>query len=272
LFTLIFGGYERLMSLVCFFFIPLVFWTSGIRKDGLIFLFMSLIFYHFYKALQVRRWWNIIIIAISLFMLFLIRSFLALTLLPALLAWGISEKINHRPWKTFSLVYSLSIILFFASGFGGPVDFPRKISERQQEFFRLKGGSVVRLDTLTNDPVSYLKILPQALNHVFLRPYPGEQSSMLFRFAAWETWFIIAIFALAVIYPSPSRGAVLRNPFVASILFYGISNYLLIGYTIPFLGAIVRYRNIFETLFLTVLARCTEWKAIPLIKTYIKNI
>jgi hypothetical protein len=156
------------------------------------------------------------------------------------------------------------------SGRWGPVDFPRKISDRQEDFFRLKGGSKVRLDTLTSNPSSYIKVLPQALNHVLLRPYPGEQSSLLFRIAAWETWFILAMLLLAVLYPSPTTVVVLKMPFIAAVLCYVLSNYLLIGYTIPFLGAIVRYRIIFETLFLAVIMRCIHWRNLPLVKRILK--
>ena len=151
------------------------------------------------------------------------------------------------------------------------MDFPGKIKERQQEFFRLKGGSQVKLDSLDERPLSYVKILPQALNHVFLRPYPGEQSSLLYRFSALETWFCMIIFLLALVFPSRSASQVLVQPIVLTIIFYGLTNYLLIGYTIPFLGAIVRYRIIFETLFLAMLVRCTRWNDIPLVNSYIKN-
>jgi len=268
--SMVFSGYEKGMALVFFFFILMVFWTSGIRKDGLILLFLSLVFYHFYCVLQSFRWKSVLIIAISLFMLFLVRSFLALTLIPALLAWGLSGKLQRSPWKVFSIVYAFSILLFFLSGQFGPVNFPRKIMERQQEFFRLKGGSEVRLDSLQNSPASYLRIMPEALNHVFLRPYPGEQSSLLFRFSALETWFCLFIFILALLFPSSSSRWVLIQPIVVTIIFYGLTNYLLIGYTIPFLGAIVRYKIIFETLFLAILVRCIRWKDLPLIKSYIK--
>jgi hypothetical protein len=269
--SIVFAGYEKGMAFVFFFFIPMVFWTSGIRKDGLIFLFLSLVFYHFYHVLISWRWKSIFIVALSLFMLFLVRSFLALTLVPALLAWGLSVKFLRSPWKVFSLVYVICIFLFFLSGQFGPVDFPKKISERQQEFFRLKGGSQVKLDSLDERPLSYIKILPQALNHVFLRPYPGEQSSLLYQFSAVETWFCIIIFLLALAFPSPTARKVLVTPVVLTIIFYGLTNYFLIGYTIPFLGATVRYRIIFETLFLAVLVRCIRWHDLPLIRLYIKN-
>lgn len=270
LFSLSFAGYEKLMSLIFFFFIPMVFWTSGIRKDGLILLFMSLIFHHSFILRKTKYWRSLLVIAVSLFMLFLVRSFLLLTLIPVLLAWGISVQCKLPPWKTFGIIYFISILFFFLSGSFGPVDFPRKISERQQEFFRLKGGSEVKLDSLNKEPLSYLKVLPQALNHVFLRPYPGDQSSMLSRFSSLETWFMVLMLILAMLRPSTDAGHILRQPLVVAILFYSLSNYLLIGYTIPFLGAIVRYRIIFETLFLAILVRCIRWNAVPLLKSYIK--
>lgn len=266
LFVVAYAGYERIMALVFFFFIPLVFWTSGIRKDGLIFLFLSLTFYHFYKAMRTWKWRSLIIVALSLFMLFLVRSFLALTLIPALLAWAIAEKVNYASWKVFTLVYGVSILLFFLTASFGPVDFPQKVSERQQEFFRLKGGSAVELDTLGTSPADYIRLLPQAVNHVFLRPYPGEQSSMLYRFSSAETWFCLIVFAAALFFRAPGSRSMISSPVILAILLYSLSNYLLIGYTIPFLGAIVRYKIIFESLLLAIAARSLNWKAIPLFR------
>ena len=269
LFNRTYPGYEKSMAAVFLFFIPMVFWTSGIRKDGLIFLFLGLIFYHFQLFLSDRKWPRIMIITLSLFMLFLIRNFVALTLLPALLAWGIATKGTKKAWQVFSLVYGISLVLFFLSAITGPVNFPRKITERQFEFFRLKGGSHIQLDSLHGDPLSYIRILPQALNHVFLRPYPGEQASLLFRFSSLESWFCIFLFLLLLLYPAPAARGIFRSPFMMTIIFYSLNNYLLIGYTIPFLGAIVRYRIIFETLLLAVITLHIRWKSIPLIKSYI---
>jgi hypothetical protein len=270
LFTAVFSGYERQMASVFFFFIPMVFWTSGIRKDGLVFLFMSIIFYHFYFFLKAGEWRRLAIVVLSLFMLFLVRNFLALTILPALLSWGITEKTRTSAWKIFSMVFGFCIFIFFLSARMGPVDFPQKIADRQQEFFSLQGGSEVKLDSLGKGPVSYIKILPQAVNHVFFRPYPGEQSSMLYSFSAIETWLCLLVLILVIIFPSDSLHSILRRPFIVAVLFYGLANYLLIGFTIPFLGAIVRYRIIFETLFLAVMTGCIQWKKVPLIRHILK--
>jgi len=270
LFSSVFPKYEKSMALVFFFFIPLVFWTSGIRKDGLILLFMALIFYHFYFFLKSGQWKRLIVILISLFMLFLIRSFLTLTIIPALIAWWIAEKYRIASWKVFLAVYGFCLVLFFVSARVGPVNFPQKISERQQDFFRLKGGSEVQLDSLGTDFSDYLKILPQAANHVFIRPYPGETSSLLYKFSMLESWGMVIMFILAVVYPATDLRKIIATPIVLTLIFYGLSNYLLIGYTIPFLGAIVRYRIIFETLFLAIIIRCTGWNKIPLLKSYIK--
>jgi hypothetical protein len=152
----------------------------------------------------------------------------------------------------------------------GPVNFPQKISDRQQDFFRLKGGSEVPLDSLGTSLTDYIKILPQAANHVFIRPYPGEESSLLYKFSMLESWGLVIMFLLSVIYPASDLRRIISIPMVLAIIFYGLSNYLLIGYTIPFLGAIVRYRIIFETLFLAVIIRCIGWNKIPGLKSYIK--
>ncbi len=262
LFSRLFDGRDNITVAVLFFFVPMVFWTSGIRKDGLILLFMSVIFYQYFLFLKNGQWRKLVFIAFSLLMLFLVRSFLALSMLPVLLAWYIAEKRTSRVWLSFGIIYGICLVLFFLSARIGPVNFPQKITDRQQEFFRLSGGSRVQLDTLGTSPADYIYLLPQALNHVLVRPYPGEQTSPLILVSTLETWFLVLMFLLALAFPAKGFRIIFTHPCIVAILCYGISNYLLVGYTIPFLGAIVRYRIIFETLFLVLIAHSIDWKRI----------
>jgi hypothetical protein len=264
LFVTLFPLRKTLMLLVFFFFVPLVFWTSGIRKDGMILLSTGLFFYGFYWFLEKRQWKMLAIALIALIGVALNRNFVALSLIPVAIAWLISRYSSIRPLSSFIFVYSLSLVLFFTSAYIGPVNIPGKFMERQADFMALKGGSYVTLDRLEDDPASFLKLLPQALNHVFLRPYPGESHGVLYIFSAIETWVVLLIFLLCFLFPLPLAKRPGLPPAVIAMLFFALSNYLFIGYTIPFLGAIVRYRIIYESILLAIAVVYLNWEKLRL--------
>jgi len=260
-FSGLFPGKENLFIIIFFFFVPLIFWTSGIRKDALIFLSAGLFFYGLQQFLREGKKTYLLLTGSALFLLFLNRSFVGLSVLPPAVAWTISHYRGIKPLRTFFFVYAISSIVFFLSSHIGPVDLPGAFVRRQSDFLALKGGSFVHLDKLEPDPMSFLRILPQALNHVFLRPVPGERPGILSWFSGIETYFVLLIFLLSFIRPDKNIRILSSAPMLA-ILFFAFTNYLFIGYTIPFLGATVRYRIIFESLLLAIAVARIRWKAI----------
>ena len=259
-FSQLFPGKEKLFLIIFFLFVPLVFWTSGIRKDALIFLSSGLFFYCLLRFFQCGRKWFLLYTGLALLLLFLNRSFIALSIIPAAIAWSISHFRGVKPWRSFFFVYSLSSVLFFLSSAIGPVNLQKAFVKRQADFQALKGGSYVELDNLEPHPLSFIRILPQALNHVFLRPIPGEQPGALSLFSGVETYFVLLILILSFLVPARDNIPIPDSAPLLAILFFAFSNYLFIGYTIPFLGAIVRYRIIFESLLLTVAATRINWQ------------
>lgn len=256
----VFPGRQKVIMLVFFFFIPLIFWTSGIRKDGLILFSTGLFFYSFHSFLEQKKGTMLVVSLVALAGIALNRNFVALSLIPATLAWLISIYGRVRPLRSFVFVYSLSLVIFFVSAVVGPVNIPARFVQRQADFMALKGGSLVELDKLEDDPLSFIKLLPQALNHVFLRPYPGESHGALYIFSTVETWFVLLIFLLFLVFPQPLLKGSISRAVVPALVFFSISNYLFIGYTIPFLGAIVRYRIIYESILLALLVARINWE------------
>jgi hypothetical protein len=50
-----------------------------------------------------------------------------------------------------------------------------------------------------------------------------------------------------------------NHPFIYFCLFFSLSMLLMIGYTIPIIGAIVRYRSIYLPLLILPLICYTDW-------------
>jgi hypothetical protein len=184
-------------------------------------------------------------------MAYIIRNYVALGLMPAAVAWYLASGSKISSAKIFAAVYVTGIVLFFASHYFHPsIDLPQKVAKRQSEFMALEGGSYISVETLQPTFVSYLMLLPQGLLNTFLRPYIGERNSYLYQGSAIETLFCLLFFITAIIFKRTDYKQWVTHPFMLAIFFFALTNYLLIGFTVPFVGAIVRYKSVYELLFL----------------------
>jgi hypothetical protein len=131
---------------------------------------------------------------------------------------------------------------------------------RQHQFLELEGNTRFALDTLRPNALSFLKVLPQAVNNTLLRPYPWEAKGVLQYAAALEIILFIVLVIVALLRPAKNRRELLGHPLILTLLFTAVLLYIVTGYTVPFPGAIVRYKVIGELFFLSVLTLCTDWQ------------
>lgn len=251
-----FPGNEKILSFWLFFFPPLVFWWCGIRGDGLLLFFTALLLTGFFKALEQKKRLLNAPVLIGIAGMLILRSVLLLLWIPALIAAYLHWKKQWRGWKTAAGVYGALVVLFFATlalgeGRSGP-DF---VIERQRSFFALDGNTRFELDTLTRSPLSFLRIAPQALAHTFVRPHIGEAKGALQWLAAGEALLFAVLLLLFILYRKRIRPDWDGDPTLFYPLLFALSLYLFIGYTIPFPGAIVRYKvqgELFLFLYMTL--------------------
>lgn len=254
---------KKLTILLSTFLLPsFIYWTSGIHKDGLLFAGIAFIIYCVYFGLQqnrvsFRRW---VIIIISLLLVLVLRNFLVPILLPALLAWVLAQKEGKRPLMTFASVYLLCIVLFFTARYINPfLDFPQSLVDRQQAFLGLKGGSAVAIDHLQASTGSFVKNAPQAFLLSTIRPYPSDVKHILSLAAAAEIGLLMVFFLLFLFLRQPG---IRLTPILLFCLFFSFSVLMSIGYTVHFLGAIVRYRSIVLPFLVIPMMASIHWKKI----------
>jgi hypothetical protein len=254
---------RKLAVLLATFLVPsFIYWTSGLHKDGLIFVGFALIAYQMYFGFKERRFpfYRIMLILLGLVMLLALRNFLIITTIPAMIAWILSHKLRFRPVFVFSAVYLLFIVFFFTARQVVPkLDFPAAVVTKQHEFLDLKGGTPVPVDSLAPQFHSFVTNAPQAFSLSVLRPYPSDVRHLLSLAAAIETGLLLLLFVVFLVLRNPG-GRI--TPFILFCLFLSFSVLMMIGYTVNFLGAIVRYRSIvLPFLVVPVMARI-NWKRI----------
>jgi len=247
------------LLLLIFFFPPLVFWLSGIRADGLILFFLALLLLHFRRWLYNNKKWSVLVCMLAGLGMLIFRSQVLLIILPCLTAWYISVKFNRKPLTIFLWVFGIGALSFFASAWLSPhKNLPTMIVQRQQEFMALK-GTRFPLDSLQPSVTGFARVLPQAVSHTFIRPYVWEAKGLLQIMTAVEILVCWLLVLLAIIKKDKYWKKELGNPLLVLCLFFGITLYIFIGYTIPFPGAIVRYKAIPELLLLPLPVIITNW-------------
>lgn len=259
LFIKIFPDKKTLLIVGLFLLPSLLYFSAGIHKDGLIFLALGICCYNLFYIIKERLSLKRIVLLLSgLLIIFLLRNFVLITLLPAMIAWMIAEKNKRFILQTFIVVYLFFILLFFGLGRLHPVlDLPQYVSTRQIAFVQIaKGGqSAININPLFPHFRSFLNNSPQALNHSLMRPYLTEKFTLLYIPAAVEILIYEVLLVIFLLFRSNEK----PNAFIYFCIFFSLSMFLMIGYTIPIIGAIVRYRSIYFPFLIIPIIYYTDW-------------
>ncbi len=244
IFRLLYARYplKKFWIIASVFLLPsTLFWCSGIHKDGLILSAAGLSFYLIDKQLKAGvTLKKMFALAACMLIIFALRNYVAFALAPALLTYGLVNKFASKQNLIFAAVYLSGAVLFFCASLINPaLDFPAFVVAKRNEFFLLEANSGVAAIPLLPTVKSFVAFIPYALDMAVLQPHVTGIKNLAYLPAAFE---IVALFVLvlaAVIFFNSKR--LTGN---VSLLLFGISILLVCGYTVPFVGAVVRYRSI----------------------------
>ncbi|MBX2925775.1 MAG: hypothetical protein KF746_26500 [Chitinophagaceae bacterium] len=238
-----------LLFLFIFFLPSCLFWNSGIHKDGLIVFFTGIFIYCIHRFIhpgKARLFLLFITALICFFFIFLFRNVTALLLVPCTAAWLWSARLSQRHYIPHLVIYIFCAFFFFGTSFlSQKFNLPLQLAEKQHEFLVLEGNSRLPLTPLEPTVNSYIHVFPQAVNHVFLRPYITEITGIFQFMSFMETTGLALILITTVWKYRTNMLQTLLHPFSLFLITLSFSGLLLIGYTIPFTGAIVRYKSFY---------------------------
>lgn len=255
---------RKLPVLLATFFVPSFFyWTSGLHKEGLLFLGISLVIYHIYFAYKEKKFGIIRIAGIltGLLLLLILRNFLIIIIVPAIIAWIFANRFPKHTIASFLGVYIFFGILFFTLRYVDPrLDFPQAVVNKQQAFMKLGGRSSVTIRELEPTAFSFLKNTPQAFTLSAMRPYPSDIRHLLSLGAALEIGLLLLFFVISIIWRK--KNIATSKSTVLFCIFFSLSLLMAIGFSVNILGAIVRYRSIMFPLVVVLMAAQTDWNKI----------
>jgi hypothetical protein len=252
IFAQIFPSRKSIVVVTVFLLPSCLYFTSGLHREGLIFLALGIMCFNMFQSFKEGLTANrCIFILCAIALIFLLRNFIFIALLPALTGWMIASKKKKLIFTTFVAVYVFFTLIFFSLKFIHPkLDLPQYVSSRQLAFIELsnRASSAVNINPLFPNFRSFLNNAPQALNHALMRPYMTEGTTLFYTPLAIEILLYELLLLTYFLFPFKIQA---YHSFIYFGLFFSISIFLLIGYTIPILGAIVRYRSIYFPFFLT---------------------
>jgi len=267
---------KKWQLIIAVFLIPsFLYWTSGLHKEGLIFLGFSLVIFNFYSGLKKRKFsaGNILLILLGLLLVLPLRNFLIIILVPALIAWFLASRFAKRPLVVFGICYVSFVIFFFTAKYiNANLDFPQAVVRKQKEFVALHGNSSVPMKKLEPTFSSFIINTPQAISLSMLRPYPSDVKHILSLAAAVETDLLLFLFFVSLFWKEKNEKHNQSSIFIYFCLFLSISILITIGYAVNNLGAIVRYRSIVLPFLLAPVFCGINWQKINnLLFNNIKN-
>ena len=270
IFNSIYENQKIKIIIVCFFIPSILLYTACIHKDGIVFICISMIAYFlfYYNTKQKSFLKYLLLILLFTSVLFILRNHIVIALIPSIILSLLYRSLLTKKLIKLMTVYSLMITCFFFLQFNN-TNLAQILINRKSEFqLASTGNTDINLNELKPDIISYLYNFPQAFNHSFLRPYLFEFKTLSVNLTAIEILMFEILFLLFLFYRKISSAKLhWFNVFGICLMLH---LFLIIGYTIPNIGAIVRYRSVFWIFLITPVICNIDEKKIKWLPQFLK--
>lgn len=229
------------------FLIPSVlFWGSGVLKEGLLIFGLGLLLYSFQKSIfQHFCAWNLVLLIISLLILVYTKFYVLAALAPVLLAnmWIIFTNNRYALPKFLIMILLFIDIAVLLPLLGPGYDMFSLMVAKQHDFIGLSlaenAGSFITPLNIEPNLASFIMNTPMALVNSVFRPFITDVSSPMILLSFIENILLYILIVLVFLFPRKSN---LNWRIILFCLFFVVLLFSLTGLITPVLGALVRYR------------------------------
>ena len=263
LFIKIYPGSQVWVIMGCFLLPSTLYFSSGIHKDGLVLLLMAVVIYGVYQSLSKNRISikRLLFILAGLILLFLVRNFILLALLPALFAWILVAKTKWNTALVFISVYLFGGLAFFNINAVITKINPPDIIVKKQEAYKSLPIAATQIELAALQPTvkSFASNIPQALGHVLFLPYPGQQPVKSLLPFSFELYFYLFLLLLLFFFKKKDNLPA-DKLLMFFTLFFILTVFLFIGYIVPNIGSLIRYRSLYLPFIITPVLCSLNWE------------
>jgi len=240
-------GRERLLMVAIFLLPSVLFWGSGVIKESLLFFGLGLLLWQALKMLGGELGvWGLLLIAGSSVLLLHLKIYVLASLLPALVILFMERFAQRVPFvlRTLLVLFSFVYLGLNLHNMVPGLDVLEILAVKQRDFIGLaqatNAGSFVMPERLEPTAWSFVKQAPYALYITLFGPlvHPGGGAFNLV--SAAENAVVVLVLVVLWWYRLPRRS--LDNVLLTALITYVVFLALIIGWTTPVMGALVRYR------------------------------
>ncbi len=232
---------NRVLLLMLMFLLPsFVFWSSGFHKEGILFSLIGWLLLAVRRCTQHRiRIKYILAIIFCLLVITFLRSYLMLFLLPFLSVFVFIEK---KQIKNPIYLY-LGTAVLFCSIFSSlqyflNISLIQYTANAHNDFLNLSANTKISERLLTGTASDFIAYLPNALRIGFVEPLLSANSVVLFP-SLFDQFLLAVLIVLLVVNFKKTKA---NNLSLFFLFFTGII-FLFLGYSVPVLGALARYKS-----------------------------
>lgn len=231
-------------AMILFTLMPgILIWTSGVLKESLVMIGISAGCWALLANKSSLRKRGLLFI-LSAFVLLQVKPYFLAALLPAFIALWLSRNLAPYSGKSFLKQWGIWLTCI-AIGFGSAalfnVDLLGAVSQKQNDFLNhaevIKAGSMVSIERLDGSFKRFIMVTPTALKNALIEPLPWNFSGLPSILMMLENILFLGLLALALF-----QGSSKKNELALFLGQFALPVILLIGFTTPVLGAIMRYR------------------------------
>lgn len=258
---------KRNILIIGVFLMPSVlFWYSGVHKEAICICGIGFTTLFVVRCFQKKINFQLLIITlISILLLALTRLYLLAIIIPTATSLYFSLN-NKKVFTTYKIVYGLSAILLIIAVLIKPNLNPVNEFIATQKYFEIvgAGNAEIKIPKLEPSIWSLIKNSPTAFFSTLFKPSLLSISShnvIMKIFAGSETLFVCLLIIFTFF--KGKWQLYYKHPIVVYVIYIVVFYYILLGLTIPNLGALFRYKSMVLPLLIPVLLLVLNTEQFP---------
>ena len=250
--------------------IPTVlFFTSNGLKECLLITLVSFFIYYLSYIIQDKiRYINILLLIGLVYLIFSLKPYIVLIIIPSSLCWYIVSKVNFNYKLTYIAIFN--IVFLFALLLNPFFDVKSQLINVQTDIYNVANEmfvhSKIEIPKLSNSIQSFIYSIPNTFVNVFFQPTIVNCHSIFHWLVATENLLILLLTLFAIRFHKKMNSS--QYDFLGFVITFVFLSTLFIGWTSSIIGSIIRYRTISHNLFVLILICITDWGKI---KNYFKR-